>query len=366
VGRAARRKAAARALRPPPDIAGLVAALRGWEASLGAQVPGWWQDMDALRLARPVPWPQWCLVPMAAAYAIVERAGWLGGHSYDPSLISAVAACYAWCQGRGVYVFEPELAEALLGSEGLGEVPAEIFCQLPEWGPVVVAPPALGWPEDMPAFICHLEWDANHHRRELRLLVPVVSAGMVSRTIAIPVHIDAGTVADAVAAALHTAEGEARKRGVLASDMAWWPSDLAESMTRQIVAPALSLIAYLCSVGSDVADPDHPGSLPGGHRTRQPTTDPQPVNRFSVGYRVATAIRAARLVRQAGETSEPTGRKVVPHLRRAHWHHYWVGPRSGPDRHLELRWVLPTMVGASQPSQVTVRPVRAARPKARP
>jgi hypothetical protein len=115
VGRASNRKAAARALRPPADIASLVAALRDWEARLDAQVPGWWRDMDALRLARPAPWPQWCLVPMAAAYAVVERAGWLGGHSFEPSLISAVAACYAWQQGRGVYVFEPELAEALLG-----------------------------------------------------------------------------------------------------------------------------------------------------------------------------------------------------------------------------------------------------------
>jgi len=365
VGRAARRKAAARALRPPPDIAGLVATLRDWEERLDVQVPGWWQDMEALRLARPAPWPQWCLVPMAAAHAVVERAGWLGEQGYDPSLISSIAACYAWRQGRGVYVFEPELAEALLSSEGLGEVPAEIFYQLPEWGPVIVAPSALGWPDETPAFFCHLEWDTNYHRRELRLLVPVVVAGSVSHTIAVPVHIDAGTVADAVASALRTAQEEGRKRGVPASEMAW-PSNLAERVAEQIVAPALSLIAYLCSVGSDVADPDHPGSLPGGHRTRQPTTDPQPVNRFSVGYRVATAIRAARLVRQAGETSEPTGRKVVPHLRRAHWHHYWVGPRSGPDRHLELRWVLPTMVGASQPSQVTVRPVRGARPKARP
>jgi hypothetical protein len=43
------------------------------------------------------------------------------------------------------------------------------------------------------------------------------------------------------------------------------------------------------------------------------------------------------------------GEPACPHIRRAHWHNYWTGPRS--DRHartIELHWLSPMLVGAGQ------------------
>lgn len=65
---------------------------------------------------------------------------------------------------------------------------------------------------------------------------------------------------------------------------------------------------------------------------------------WEVGYRVGTALRAAR----AGVGHDHGASHASPraHLRRAHWHHHWVGPLGSPERRLELRWHPPVVVAA--------------------
>ena len=54
-------------------------------------------------------------------------------------------------------------------------------------------------------------------------------------------------------------------------------------------------------------------------------------------------------------TATGTGRTVRPHVRRAHWHHYWVG--EGRTR-LEVRWIEPTFVLPEGKREVPVATVR--------
>ena len=49
------------------------------------------------------------------------------------------------------------------------------------------------------------------------------------------------------------------------------------------------------------------------------------------------------------------GRTVRPHVRRAHWHHYWVG--EGRTR-LEVRWIEPTFVLPEGKREVKLATVR--------
>jgi hypothetical protein len=70
--------------------------------------------------------------------------------------------------------------------------------------------------------------------------------------------------------------------------------------------------------------------------------------KWNVGFRQGAALRASAA--QARDTSEgcdtQTGRTVRAHLRRAHWHHFWTGPRDA-ERTLVLHWVAPILVGAA-------------------
>ena len=59
-----------------------------------------------------------------------------------------------------------------------------------------------------------------------------------------------------------------------------------------------------------------------------------------VGFRIGSALREYRKVHHIDGHS---GGTVRPHVRRAHWHRFWVGPRNG-ERKLELRWLEPIFV----------------------
>jgi hypothetical protein len=78
---------------------------------------------------------------------------------------------------------------------------------------------------------------------------------------------------------------------------------------------------------------------------------------MSAGFRLGAALRTAG-AHYADNGGEGTGARVEPHLRRAHWHHFWAGSESRQDGHLRLRWVSPIRVNAdlSEERLTVVRP----------
>ena len=59
-------------------------------------------------------------------------------------------------------------------------------------------------------------------------------------------------------------------------------------------------------------------------------------------YDVGTGIGKRIIESENRELNRLSQYKDIP--RRAHWHHYWVGKRKSSERHLVLRWLLPTFV----------------------
>jgi len=65
---------------------------------------------------------------------------------------------------------------------------------------------------------------------------------------------------------------------------------------------------------------------------------------YEAGFRFGAEIRAYE--RYMSERKPHQGGTVRPHVRRAHWHHYWTGPRDG-ERKLVLKWVPQSLVNAA-------------------
>ncbi len=126
----------------------------------------------------------------------------------------------------------------------------------------------------------------------------------------------------------------------LASDE---PENLIEILVNS-AAPLLALLIYLCS-----EKPDY---------SRQPPGNPQPrktkrgfkifpassTTTISVGNRLGTAITRAKAENHESPGQPgPGGRKSpIPHIRRAHWHSYWIGPRG--NQTLIVKWLPPIAV----------------------
>ena len=96
-------------------------------------------------------------------------------------------------------------------------------------------------------------------------------------------------------------------------------------------------LAYLCSANADIT----PSYTPQKGLKRNNAKRRSQATWHDVGYRIGAELRSYK--RAESVRGEHQGGTVRPHMRRAHWHHYWTGPRNG-ERKLVLKWLAPTMV----------------------
>lgn len=121
--------------------------------------------------------------------------------------------------------------------------------------------------------------------------------------------------------------------------------------------PFVSLLLYLCSANGEIRPLE--GKTPGKSRPRKTKRGPRlfppdHVSTWDVGVRMGTAIRGA--VAAISKDHGGTHANPRPHIRRAHWHTYWVGKKG--KREPILKWLAPILVGANGDLPVTIRPVK--------
>jgi hypothetical protein len=130
-----------------------------------------------------------------------------------------------------------------------------------------------------------------------------------------------------------------------------WESEIVLSVRR-----AVAVILYLCATNADL----QPVKAPPAKRAKGKTgrRRPQVVN---VGFRLGAALRSYYIRQAEAERGEPTGRKVRPHLRRAHFHTFRVGPGRPNERtQTEIQWLSAAPIGFDKAAdKVTVNPVPA-------
>ncbi|MDD9940780.1 MAG: hypothetical protein OXU20_06940 [Myxococcales bacterium] len=283
-------------------------------------------------------WPPWCYCPLAAAYVVVS-----GGGIASPQQaadVARVGALAAWRATQGVYRFDPALSEALWETPVDGDLPTEHLERLPEWC-VYVEVEREHCGGRLLGYFAHLEHDSNNHRKELRLLLDYED-----HFVPAIIHLGAG-LGEGVRKAIVEARIQALRAGATESAP---PIDLAPTGTA-IAAPLVSLLLYLCAETPELKDQAGRVDRPNKPTLRVGRTGPHyPLPKRPIEWRVGAELGQAlnRVRREGGGGPSPSG-----HIRRAHWHTYWIGSRSEPDaRKRELRWIPPVGVNLAgqQPS----------------
>lgn len=286
-------------------------------------------------------WPAWCFIPLSGWYAMVSQDNLdslLPGKRLPLDLIPDVgrlAAIGTWRYSQGIYRLDADFQAAISETIVTGDIPSEVLYRLPEWC-VYIETPGLKWlNHHLFGFWCHLEYDINAQRTELRLLLDTESV-----LIPIPLHIGPWTVTEAVDRVM----SEAAKQSIAAGfHFAANPDDIIALSSN--INPLVSMLLYLCSDAPDVNDDRQPGSFP---------SRPKPV-KTKKGWRLFP-VEKPRIWTMGGKIgeqlrqvspkgySELTGRTVKAHFRKGHWHGYWTGPVTG-QRKFIYKWVMPMAVG---------------------
>ena len=120
----------------------------------------------------------------------------------------------------------------------------------------------------------------------------------------------------------------------------------------------LNTSLYLCADNAEIKE--SPVTKNTYHPGKQVKNKFSEVRQWECGYRYGSSIRAQKKqkgtpFRRNDQISSLTVRvkRLLPaHTRRAHWHHYWVGPKTG-ERKLILHWI-PSVYVSETDTQVAV------------
>ncbi|MDP9485321.1 MAG: hypothetical protein M3Q49_05935, partial [Actinomycetota bacterium] len=343
-------------------------------------------------------WPEWCYLPTGASMGLialaisaskgetlksvadVRRAAeeYPLGATLGSCLISALAA---WRMTKGVYRFDPDVLRALWSeTERPSKVPVEILRRLPEWCPYMEIPegfdpgeaePQLAGLQGFWAFLDYGGDDAGESRITfvLDLGKPFPNEDALREGSAEPSAVlNFGSVrmplvADTVegAAEAVVSEGLRTTEELEGEDAASELRERAHQIATELrsrLAPLLNTTLYLCAANAEIAAADDSERRPGNpvpKRTKkrgEKLFAAEEVREWNVAFRVGAALRRARSETDAHRAEIGAGgRRVRAHVRRAHWHTFWTGPRSGEQTPI-LKWLPPTPVNVDDADEL--------------
>jgi len=314
--------------------------------------PGAWKWFDLFRANRGKAnhdWPSWCWCPMVHALAFASG----GSHDFLAMGVQkahqiailgrALAALAAWRPGQGIYRFDSDLFEAIINTEMDKSVPWESLYRLPEWCVYIETPGMLYRGDPLSGFFAFLDYNPDGGRTELHLLLSCQNS-----LVPIPFNfVEGGSLKDGMEATYKEFRNRLTHAGFQEEEVDKAMLGLGRLLGDESTVMALvALVLYLCAENADFGgkQPIKVKAVKTGKGPR--TMPPDRPRTWDVGSRVGVALRSLSNSEprdhQGGSHASPR-----PHMRRAHWHHYWVGPRGNKgEHHLVVRWMPPVQVGA--------------------
>jgi hypothetical protein len=309
-------------------------------------------------------WPEWCWCPLAAANEILALKTKEDFVKPKPET-GGLGAVAAWRATQGIYRIDPTLFTEIVETPITGAIPSDVLKRLPEWCCYIESPgmkikelPGAGGQDlALHGFFAFLEFDILEHAEVLRFALDVEGQDQL-----LPLMVHLGSTLE---------EGIFRterfiKKSMLRryDDADWWDSVARDetSYWNQAIAllpNLLSVVLYLCADETDVPRPaQRPPRfvITKKKKTIIPTGQPAI---HECGVRLGAQLRWAAEQRELDERVGGDGTRTVHgHIRRAHFHTFWSGPRDG-ERVPRVKWLPPIRVKLDDvPTEATIRPVK--------
>lgn len=326
-----------------------------WLSVANKVYPKLWRYVDDCR-SRPNPaWPRSVFVDRSNVVRFLEPSlkGYLNRAQRKELSQTELDACFqevailcalsSWRPTQGIYRFDPDLYEELLDMPLTGDLPFEILYQLPEWC-VYVETPHL---EHYYGFFACLDYHSYAGDPEIGLFIVCDrSDGFYADVL----PFSKAPLAEIVEASC-TTDGVVHGLG------------LADKL--EVYQRTISLLLYLCASNAEIGRSGKRPALPSPRKTKDGWRlfSPDKPTTWDVGFRIGAALRRAKEeAEQAHEQALLIRRSAKrPHIRRAHWHAFWHGPRTEPEtRVLKLHWLHPIAVKVESVEDLpaVIRPVK--------
>jgi hypothetical protein len=290
-----------------------------------------WKDVKMVRerKGKYLPdWEDWCYIPIAAGFEIASNSNIpeVDVFNIDSAILTAAAA---WKVSQGIYKFDADLYNSLINQGLDGNVPCNALKRLPEYCVYIETINAQFLGKNIDGFWVHLEKDMNHGQEELRFVFFCEDGTLIK----MPLHIGNWTIEECINKMISYSLKNITKVEL---------PDMSGSISNEII-PFIQLVLYLCAENIDMINkPKHPSTR---MRTFGGIDSPKEPKVWNVGERIGTTIRKYRnesnqeITKRDSNGSHSSKR---PHIRKAHWHHFWSGKGR---KELILKWLPPIPVG---------------------
>lgn len=299
-------------------------------------------------------WPAWCAMPMSEVMACLMAQ--YRTQALTPFVLEQTApltAAYLWQKTKQVFRFDATLRAELEAQTFSGDLPGDALLRLPVPCVYVEGMFDLFGQRVADGFFAWLEYDVRNDWKELRLLA-VTDADNSFASLMLPIK---GTIEQSLAALKASADFNAETalgQSITAGETEV-PITMAENL--RVWSRALNLLLYLCAEEPDYDKPPRTRKAKPA-ATLSAERPPRAPSVTTAGVRIGAVIRKGYAGEKTERESVGSHASKAPHVRRAHWHHYWTGARESSERSLVLKWIPPVFVGGGASQSVTVHPVK--------
>ena len=316
-------------------------------SEFGRLHPGCWQEVDRIRCQNKQgtpSWPPYCFITLKQCTYIISgdeklKIDEVSKYTRQVGLLGTLAA---WRVTQGIYRFDETLFEELWET-AMTKIPTEILHRLPEWCVYIELPNQV-----FQGVFVHLDINAVNNSDSLILRFIRRDLATIDDFFEVAIDLSKGDILTGLESMCVMTEDIFNQHGLQGRKPVIPPEVL------NILGNVVSLVLYLCSVNADYEKLPTPASK----RTKKglrlfPPATPKVVD---VGLRIGAVLRRGRAVAESAEHSESVS-AARPHVRRAHYHHYWIGPKVSQE--LILKWLSPILVNADQGDiEMILHPVR--------
>ncbi|MGM9680365.1 MAG: AcrVA2 family anti-CRISPR protein [Eubacteriales bacterium] len=311
-----------------------------------------WDRIEAYRSDHSGQWDERCYIPITHITEVLcdNYPADFMRMAVQRTNAGTLAALAGWRRCKEIYHFDPDFARLIMeDADENALIPYDALASLPYNCLYIDAPVP-----DFDGFFVYYEQDAKTGGMELRM--DAVKSSEPTYATGISLHLVGKTVADGIAESIRYAK---KSYQTIVDAVGARQAEAArrefERISGQFVPAAIQLILYLCAENAEIAE--NPEQKQITRRTPQIKDQFREIRSWDVGQRYGVRIRKFRSSRRGSSDKGPgtgTHASPSPHMRRAHWHHFWVGKRDSDERQLVLRWLPPIFVAGDDDAEDTI------------
>lgn len=273
----------------------------------------------------------------------------------DKSLLMTLGA---WRPTQSICHFEKELGESLIGTSFTGDIPSEVFLRLPEWCTYIdtsnfnISKGGIG----VNGFFVSLDkGHSDDEQASLFFYYNLANGEAETLFFALgdwPIEESIARYNDMGTSVLHSIE---KIDGIAPETLASFKNTAEEmKVDEKLLSISLNFTLYLCSKAPDIINSQNENKWGQSHPVLQKTKKgyrifpPDKPVEWIVGEKLEKQVQLFATKQEKIQKEEgKTHASPRPHIRKAHWHGYWTGPKDKPQV-FELKFLHPIPVALSE------------------